>query len=72
MALSQNVLPNVSLTMLMIAALFMTLASISGALERESLCERHNKISSFFSVTLLIHFLIVMVVLLDFQGHKMC
>ena len=68
---SRNVLPYVDFSVLMIAAPSLTLASISGASERESSCERQNKTSDFFSVTLVTHFLTVMVVLLDFQGQRM-
>ena len=56
----------------MIAALAMTLASISGALERELSSERQDKISIVFFGNINDHFLIVMVVLLDFRGQKMC
>ena len=48
MAWSRNVLPYVGLSMLMIDAASMTLASISGASERESSCERQDKIYDFF------------------------
>ena len=56
----------------MIATPSMTLASISGASKRESSCERYNKISDFYSITLMTHFLMVMVVLLDFYGQRIC
>ena len=45
---SQKVLPYFGLSMLMIATQSMTLASISGASERESSCEREDKTSDFF------------------------
>ena len=48
MKLSRNVLLYVGLSMLMIAATSVTLASISSASERESSCGRQDKISDFF------------------------
>ena len=45
---SRNVLPYVDFSVLMIAAPSLTLASISGASERELSCERQNKTSDFF------------------------
>ena len=60
-------------SMFIIAALSMTLVSTSGASEGEN---RHvhdeTVVMIFSSVTLVTHFLIVMVVLLDFLGQKMC
>ena len=47
MAQSRNVLPYVGLSILMIAAPSMTLASISCASERNSPCERQDKIYDF-------------------------
>ena len=73
MAWSRNVLPYVGLSMLMIDAASMTLASTSGASERENLhVKDKTKFMIFFSATLVTHFLIVMVVLLDFHGQRMC
>ena len=61
--------------MLMTAAPSMTLAKISGASERERE-SRHAKDSTkfliFSSVTSVTHFMMVMVVLLDFHGQRMC
>ena len=57
----------------MIAAAHMTLASISGASKRESPhLKNKTEFMIFFSVTLVTHFLTVMVVLLDFYGQRMC
>ena len=60
-------------SMFIIAAPSMTLVSTSGASEGEN---RHvhdeTVVMIFSSVTLVTHFLIVMVVLLDFLGQKMC
>ena len=63
--------------MLMTAAPSMTLAKISGASEREREREsRHAKDSTkfliFSSVTSVTHFMMVMVVLFDFHGQRMC
>ena len=48
MTSSRNILPHVGLSMLMIDAPSITLASILGASERESSCGRQDKISDFF------------------------
>ena len=60
-------------SMFIIAAPSMTLVSTSGASEGEN---RHvhdeTVVMIFSSVTLVTHFLIVMVVLLDFLGQNMC
>ena len=65
----------------MIAAAYITLASILDASEREREREREREnrhvkdkteFMIFSLVTLVIHFLIVMVGLLDFQGQRMC
>ena len=57
----------------MIAAPSMTLASISGDSERERelSCGRQDKIYGFSLVTLVTHFLKMMVVLLDFHKQRM-
>ena len=56
----------------MIAAPSITLASISGASERKSTCERQDKVSNFFFNNLDDPFLIVVVVLLNVHGQRMC
>ena len=56
--------------MLMIAAPSMTLASISGDSEREN-CHVEDRTRFMTLVTLVTHFLIMMVVLLDFYKQRM-